>query len=72
MLKYKMNTSQGSGGAPIFKEHNGKLRLIAIHIGNEKTAKYNCGVRMSEVLKDIKGQEHSRSKIVHTNRSAWL
>ena len=62
MLKYRLNTSLGSGGSPVFKERNGELCLIAIHVGNQGSRKFNFGVRMSEVLKDIKGEKHSLSK----------
>ena len=65
ILKYRMNTCLGSGWAPVFKERNGKLRLIAMHVGYEKSTKCNCGVLISEVLKDIKGKKHSSSKICH-------
>ena len=62
MILYKMNTFQGSGGSPIFKERSGELCLIAMHIGNQGSRKFNFGVRISEVLKDIKGQDHSPSE----------
>ena len=29
---------------------SGKLSLIAMHIGNHKSTKFNCGLRISEVL----------------------
>jgi len=65
LLKYRMDTSMGSGGAPVFKENNGKLCLVAMHVGNDgsKPFKYNCGVLMSEVLKHMKKDKHSSSKI---------
>ena len=63
VLKYRMNTSKGSGGAPIFKENGGKLYPIAMHIGSEKSAKHNFGVLMSEVLNDIKGKPYSSSEL---------
>ena len=69
VLKYRMNTSNGSGGSPVFKERKGKLCLIAMHIGKVKSAKFNCGVLISEVLKDIKGKQHSSSKIAHIKAS---
>ena len=62
MIQYRMNTFKGSGGSPIFKERNGELCLIAMHIGNQGSKKFNFGVRISEVLKDIKGKDHSPSK----------
>ena len=62
MIQYRMNTFKGSGGSPIFKERNGELCLIAMHIGNQGSKKFNFGVRISEVLKDIKEKDHSPSK----------
>lgn len=67
MLKYRMDTSVGSGGAPVFKEKNGKLYLVAMHIGNDgsRPFNYNCGVLMSEVLKHMKKEQHTSSKIAY-------
>ena len=62
VVKYRLNTAMGSGGAPIFKERNGEICLIAMHIGYQNTRKFNFGVRISEVLKDIKGEKHCSSK----------
>ena len=65
MLKYRMCTYNGSGGSPVFKECKGKLSLIAMHIGKVKSAKFNCGVLITEVMKDLKGKKHSSSKIAY-------
>ena len=65
VLKYRLNTALGSGGGPIFKERNGELCLIGMHIGNQNTRNFNFGVRISEVLKSIKGEKHSSSKMFH-------
>lgn len=66
MVKHGLDTSMGSGGAPIFKEHDGKLCLIAMHIGihvEHESVQYKYGVLISEVLKDIMKKPHSSSKM---------
>ena len=76
VVKHGLNTSVGSQGSPIFKECDGKLCLIAMHIGiavdkkdnntgntNQGVVACKCGVLISEILKNIQGKSHNRGKM---------
>jgi len=45
-LMYRMDTSNGSEGAPIFKEVNNEIRLIAMHTENH-------GVLISKIVEHM-------------------
>lgn len=52
-VKYAINTENGSSGAPCFTQD---LSLVALHTGSDPQRSANVGVRISAVLRDLRGQ----------------
>ena len=50
LLFYECDTEEGSSGAPVIKEVNNDLKVVAVHRG-KSAGEFNFGTHMSSILK---------------------
>jgi len=52
LLFYECDTDKGSSGAPVIKEVNNQLELVAVHRANS-FCDFNCGSLVSSILHHV-------------------
>ena len=52
-IKYKIEAAKANSGSPVFKEENGEVYMVGIHIGGSKTKQYNQAVRLTDRVRSI-------------------
>ena len=52
-IKYKIQAAYGNSGGPVFKEEEGQVYIVGVHIGGSEVMQYNMGVRLTERVRSI-------------------
>ena len=52
-LKYKILAAKGNSGSPVFKEENGEIYIVGVHIGGSEAEQYNHAVRLTARVRAI-------------------